>query len=64
MMSASSPLSMKYSPIVTPAYADRYCMAAGVEAEAATMMVWSIAPFSSSLRTTLAIEDCFCPIAT
>ena len=55
---------MKYSPIVTPAYADRYCMAAGVEAEAATMMVWSIAPFSSSLRTTLAIEDCFCPIAT
>ena len=41
-----------------------YCMEAGVEAEAATMTVCSIAPCSSSLRTTLAIELCFCPIAT
>ena len=39
-------------------------MAAGVEAEAATMMVCAIAPCSSSLRTTLAIEVCFWPIAT
>ena len=57
-------MSMKYSPMVTPEYADRYCIAAGTEAEAATTMVCPIAPFSSSLRTTLAIEDCFCPMAT
>ena len=30
---------MKYSPIVQPEYALMYCMAAGVEAEAATTMV-------------------------
>jgi hypothetical protein len=41
-----------------------YCSAADSEAEAATMMVWSSAPFSSSLRTTLAIELCFWPMAT
>ncbi len=41
-----------------------YCMAADSEALAATMMVWSIAPFSSSLRTTPAIELAFWPIAT
>ena len=41
-----------------------YCIAAGTEAEAATTMVWAMAPFSSSLRTTLAIEDCFWPMAT
>ena len=34
MMSASSPLSMKYSPIAQPEYGAMYCMAAGVEAEA------------------------------
>ena len=39
-------------------------MAAGVEAEAATMMVCPMAPCSSSLRTTLAIELCFWPMAT
>ncbi len=41
-----------------------YCMAAGVEAEAATMIVCASAPCSSSLRTTLAMVDCFWPIAT
>ena len=41
-----------------------YCMAAGVEAEAATMMVWPMAPCSSSLRTTFAMVDCFWPMAT
>ena len=39
-------------------------MAGGIEADAATMIVCAIAPCSSSLRTTLAIELCFCPIAT
>ncbi len=55
---------MKYSPIVTPEYAEMYCRAAGCEADAATMMVCASAPCSSSLRTTLAIVDCFCPMAT
>ena len=64
MISASSPLSMKYSPIVQPEYGAMYCSAAGVEAEAATMIVCSIASCSSSLRTTFAIEDCFWPMAT
>ncbi len=63
-MSASSPISRKYSPIVHPEYGAMYCMAADSEALAATTMVWSMAPCSSSLRTTPAMEDAFCPIAT
>src|SRR3546814_4260363 len=50
--------------MVQPAYADRYCMAADSEAAAATTMVYSSAPYSSSLRTTLLMVDAFCPIAT
>src|SRR5882672_10585347 len=64
MMSASSPRSMKYSPIVQPEYALMYCMAAGTDAEAATIIVWAMAPCSASLRTTLAMVDCFWPMAT
>jgi hypothetical protein len=41
-----------------------YCIAADSEAVAATTMVCASAPFSSSLRTTLAIEEAFWPIAT
>ena len=41
-----------------------YCRAAASEAEAATMMVCAIASCSSSLRTTLAMELAFWPIAT
>jgi hypothetical protein len=41
-----------------------YCMAAASEAVAATTMVCSIAPCSSSLRTTLATEEAFWPTAT
>ena len=55
---------MKYSPMVQPEYALMYCMAAGVEAEAATTIVCPMAPCSSSLRTTLAMVDCFWPMAT
>ena len=39
-------------------------MAADSEAVAATTMVYSIAPNSSSLRTTLAMVEAFWPIAT
>ena len=55
---------MKYSPMAQPEYGAMYCIAADSEAEAATMIVCASAPFSSSLRTTLAIELCFWPIAT
>jgi len=38
-------------------------MGAGSEAEAATMMVWPMAPASVSVCTTWAIEERFCPMA-
>ena len=41
-----------------------YCIAADSDAVAATTMVCAIAPFSSSLRTTLATVEAFWPIAT
>jgi len=49
---------------VQPEYAATYCIAADSDAPAATTIVCAIAPFSSSLRTTLAIELAFWPIAT
>ena len=52
-------LSLKYSPIVQPAYAERYCIGAGSAAVAETTIVCSIAPYSSSFLTTLATVDCF-----
>src|SRR3569623_2111039 len=64
MISASWPRSRKYSPIVQPEYADTYCMAADSEAEAATTIVYSIAPLASSARTMFLIVDAFWPIAT
>ncbi len=64
MMSASSPRSRKYSPIEQPAYGAMYCMDAGVAALAATTMVLSIAPYSSRVRTMLAMVDIFWPMAT
>ena len=36
----------------------------GSAAAAATTIVFSMAPYSSKVLTTCAIEDCFCPIAT
>ena len=41
-----------------------YCIAADSDAVAATTIVYAIAPCSSSLRTTFAIVEAFCPIAT
>ncbi len=41
-----------------------YCIAADSDAVAATTMVCARAPFSSSLRTTLATVEAFWPIAT
>src|SRR5690606_12466279 len=64
MIRASSPRSRKYSPMVQPAYGAMYCIAAESEAVAATTMVYSIAPCSSSLRTTFAMVEAFWPIAT
>ena len=46
MISASSPRSRKYSPIEQPEYAETYCIAALSAAEAATTIVYSIAPFA------------------
>ena len=40
------------------------CIGAGADALAATTMVWSMAPFSVSVRTMFAIVDIFWPIAT
>ena len=59
MISASSPRSRKYSPIAQqPAYGAMYCIGGRFGcAAAATMIVWSIAPCSSSLRTTPAIDE-------
>ncbi len=39
MISASSPRSRKYSPMVQPEYGAMYCIAADSEAEAATTVV-------------------------
>ena len=64
MISASWPRSRKYSPIVQPEYGAMYCIAADSEADAATTIVYAIAPCSSSLRTTFLIVDAFWPIAT
>ncbi len=41
-----------------------YCIAAESEAEAATTTVYSMAPCSSSVRTTFLIDEAFWPIAT
>ena len=57
MISASWPRSRKYSPIVQPEYAETYCIAADSDADAATTMVYSIAPACSSARTTFLIDD-------
>ncbi len=63
MISACLPLSRKYSPIAVAAKGARYCMGAGSEAVAATTMVYAIAPYSSSVCTTLATDERFCPMA-
>ena len=47
-----------------PEYAETYCIAADSAAEAATTIVYSIAPCASSARTTFLIELAFWPIAT
>ena len=42
----------------------RYCIGAGSEAVAATTIEYSMAPYSSSVFTTCATVERFCPIAT
>ncbi len=64
MISASWPRSRKYSPIVQPEYGAMYCIAADSDADAATTIVYAIAPCSSSFFTTFMIDEAFWPIAT
>ena len=58
------PLSRKYSPIVQPVNGARYCIGAGSEAVAATMIEYSSAPRSSSTLTNCATVERFWPTAT
>ena len=53
------PRSMKYSAMVTPAYGARYCAGAESAAVAPTIMVYSIAPCCSKVRTIRAIVEAF-----
>ena len=55
---------MKYSPIAQPAYGAMKFSEAGSDAVAATMIVYSIAPASSKVLATRAIEAAFWPMAT
>ena len=64
MQSAWRLLSRKYSPIVTPAYGAMYWRGAGSDAVAAITVVYSMAPLSSSTRTTWATVERFWPTAT
>src|SRR5438067_2147149 len=58
-MSASFPLSRKYSPIAHAPNGARYWSVAGSEAPAITTMVCSIAPCSSRVATIFATDECF-----
>ena len=64
MMTACMPLSRKNSPIAQPENGARYCIGAGSEAVAATMIEYSSAPCSSSTLTNWATVERFWPIAT
>jgi hypothetical protein len=55
---------MKYSAMAHPEYGAMYCMGAGSEAEALTMIVYSIAPASRSLASTARTVEAFWPMAT
>jgi hypothetical protein len=57
-------LNIKYSAIAQPAYGARYCIEAGVEAQAETIIVYSIAPLFFNSSTILATFDSFCHTAT
>ena len=58
------PLSRNHSPIAQPENGARNCSGAGSVAVAATTMVYSIAPASSSVLTICATVERFCPMAT
>jgi hypothetical protein len=59
MISACMPLSRNHSPSVQPENGARYCNGAGSDAVAATTVVYSIAPVSSSVLTICATVDRF-----
>mmetsp|Transcript_37348 Transcript_37348/g.92350 ORF Transcript_37348/g.92350 Transcript_37348/m.92350 type:complete len:248 (+) Transcript_37348:1150-1893(+) len=64
MISACMPLSRKYSAMAHPEYGAKNCSGAGSEAVAATITVYSSAPFSASSFTSCATVERFCPTAT
>ena len=64
MISACLPSYIQCWPIAEPVYAEMYLNPAGSDAGAATIVVYSIAPWSSSACRTCAIVDPFWPIAT
>ena len=50
--------------MVQPVYGARNCIGAGSDAVAATTIEYCSAPFSSSVFTSCATVERFCPIAT
>ena len=63
-MSTCLPAYIQCWPRAEPEYGARYLKPAGSEAGAATMVVYSIAPCSSSVALTDAMVLAFCPTAT
>ena len=55
---------MTSSPNAAPEYGARYWSGAGSSAPATTTIVWSIAPYFSSVATVWATVESFWPIAT
>ena len=63
LLVAEPELEPRAEPEDEDAVNDRHVPDAGSEADAATTMVYSIAPASSRTFTTCAMEERFCPIA-
>ncbi len=59
-----SPLYIQFAQMAAPAYGAMYWNAAGEDAGALTMVVYSIAPCFSSVATTSATVEPFWPMAT
>ncbi len=64
MMRTSLPAYINSSPIAQPAKGAIHLSAAGSAGETVTMVVYSIAPFCSSVCASAATVEFFCPIAT
>ena len=64
MMRTCLPSYIQCWPMAEPVYGARYLKPAGSEAGAATIVVYSIAPASSSAPLTAAMVEPFWPMAT